>query len=398
MKICAIICEYNPFHTGHLYQIIEAKKRYDKIICVMSGNFVQRAQPAIAEKSVRAEIALRCGADMVLEMPVIYATANGETFAYGAVKTLSKLTGINALVMGCEADNTELLRQIAEIQVEEGAEYKEILSERMSHGATYASAITDATAEIAKNKGFDDGEVRDVLTKPNNLLCVEYVKAIKRMELDVKPDFIKRVGSGYHDTVTKGAFASATALRELLVKNDYTGAQPFLTGEADILLNELKTHPTDYKLYSQIAVYTLRTCDEQALRTTFDCREGIEYRLLENARKFVDLERILSETKTKRYTLARLRRIVLQLVLGITKELMTAEDYVPARLLAIKEDFKPYLAENGSKMIIRGEDLNKLNTEHLKKYAEVEKRAAALYSIVTDNDADLFVPKKLYSI
>ncbi|MFR5062908.1 MAG: nucleotidyltransferase family protein, partial [Christensenellales bacterium] len=116
MKICAVICEYNPFHTGHLYQLSEAKKSFDEIICIMSGNFVQRAEPAIAEKNVRARIALNCGASMVLELPLLYAIANGERFAEGAVKTLSRLENIDALVMGCEAENTKALMALAEIQ------------------------------------------------------------------------------------------------------------------------------------------------------------------------------------------------------------------------------------------------------------------------------------------
>lgn len=119
MKICAVICEYNPFHTGHLYQLSEAKKSFDEIICIMSGNFVQRAEPAIAEKSVRARIALNCGASMVVELPLLYATANGERFAEGAVKTLGRLEGIDALIMGCEADNTQALLTLAEIQSDE---------------------------------------------------------------------------------------------------------------------------------------------------------------------------------------------------------------------------------------------------------------------------------------
>ena len=106
MKICAVICEYNPFHTGHLYQLNKISKKYDDIICLMSGNFVQRAEPAIAEKSVRATVALNCGASAVIELPIIYAVANGERFASGAIKTLSRLTGIEALAMGCETEKS----------------------------------------------------------------------------------------------------------------------------------------------------------------------------------------------------------------------------------------------------------------------------------------------------
>lgn len=398
MKICAVICEYNPFHTGHLYQLSEAKKSFDEIICIMSGNFVQRAEPAIAEKSVRAKIALNCGASMVVELPLLYATANGERFAEGAVKTLGRLEGIDALIMGCEADNTQALLTLAEIQSDESEEFKARLSRLLDEGNSYAAAITEATAAAAEKQGIEKTEAKAVLSAPNNLLCIEYIKAAKKYDFKAKPVFIKRKGNSYNNISASGSYLSATALRELLKKEDYTAAMPYLTGEYDTLLKELNLHRPDFALFDKLAVFALRCSAPETIAKTFDCREGVEYKLLENALKYVSLPEILNATKSKRYTMSRLKRIVLQLMLGITKELMTHDEYLPPRLLAVKESFKPYLAANGSKLIIRNDDFRRYDSPFYEKYFDAEKRAAAIYSVVTSNDSNLFIPQKLYSV
>lgn len=398
MKICAVICEYNPFHTGHLYQLSEAKKSFDEIICIMSGNFVQRAEPAIAEKNVRARIALNCGTSMVLELPLLYAIANGERFAEGAVKTLSRLENIDALVMGCEAENTKALLALAEIQSEENEEFKTQLSRLLNDGNSYAAAITEATVSVAEKNGIEKAEAKAILSAPNNLLCIEYVKAAKKYGFKAKPFFIKRKGNSYNNISASGSYLSATALRELIKNENFTAAMPYLTGEYDTLLKEIKLHRPDFSLYEKIAVCCLRCSTLETIAKTFDCREGVEYKLLENALKYVSLSEILRATKSKRYTMSRLKRIVLQLLLGVTKDLMNNNEYLPPRLLAVKENFKPYLAANGNKFIIRNDDFRLYDSPFYEKYFDAEKRAAAIYSVVTSNDSNLFVPQKLYSI
>lgn len=397
MKICAVICEYNPFHTGHLYQLLEASKRFDATICLMSGNFVQRAEPAVAEKHVRARLALDSGAAMVLELPIVYATANGERFASGAIKTLKQLKDINSLVMGCETDDVATLKKLAEIQLNEDETFKEILSSTLSEGYSYASALTKATTMRAAEQNITGSEAEAILSLPNNLLCIEYIKAIAKNGLSVEPVLIKRKGNDYNSISAKGNYISATALRKLLNENDFTAAIPYLTNEYELLLNEFRAHKPDCELFEKIAAYTLRAASPEAIAECFDCREGIEYRLYENALKFIKLKDILEATKTKRYTMSRLKRIVLQLMLGIMKELLSNEPVIPTRLLAVKEAFKPYLTDNAEKMIIRGSDVDRYKGDYFDKYFEVEKRAAALYSAITSNDSNLYVPQKLYS-
>ena len=398
MKICAVICEYNPFHTGHLYQLNKITKKYDDVICLMSGNFVQRAEPAIVEKSVRAAIALNCGASMVIELPIIYAVANGERFASGAVKNLSRFTDIEALAMGCETDDTASLETIAEIRAEESEHFKTVFAEFMDDGYSYAAALSEATIIEAEQRGIPKAVTEAILSEPNNLLCIEYVKAIKKYGLNIKSYFIKRQGNSYNSISAMGNYLSATALRKLLIEKRYTEATPYLTGEADVLLNELNAHFPDYSVYDKIAVNELRRKSAEEISKAYDCREGLEYRLKDCAMKYIDLSDILANTKTKRYTMSRLKRIVLQVVLGITKESMNEDFNPPARLLAIRESFKPYLASNADSLIIRGEDVETRFGKRYDDYFKIEKNAAALYSVITSNPTDLFVPKKLYSI
>lgn len=364
----------------------------------MSGNFVQRAEPAIAEKSLRAAVALNCGASMVVELPIIYAVANGERFASGAVKTLSGFTDIEALAMGCETDDTASLETIAEIRAEESESFKSGFAEFMDNGYSYAAALSEATAIEAEKRGIQKIVTTAILSEPNNLLCIEYVKAIKKYGLKIKPYFIKRQGNSYNNISTMGNYLSATALRKLLTEKRYTEATPYLTGESDILLKELNIHFPDYSVYDKIAVNELRRKSTEEISEAYDCREGLEYRLKECAMKYIGLSEILANAKTKRYTMSRLKRIVLQIVLGITKESMNEDFNPPARLLAIRENFKPFLAHNADKLIIRGDDIEARTGNPYDDYFKIEKNAAALYSVITSNPTDLFVPKKLYSI
>ena len=249
MKNCAVICEYNPFHTGHLYQLNKIQKKYDNVICLMSGNFVQRAEPAIIEKSVRAAVAMNCGASMVIELPIIYAVANGEMFAYGAVKTLSKLSDVDALAMGCETDDTKSLEKIAELRTTESPEFQSIIAELLDKGYSYAAALTEATAVEAEKYGISVSATKAILSEPNNLLCIEYVKAINKLGLNIKPHFIKRQGNSYNSISAMGNYLSATAIRKLLLEKRFTEATPYLTNEADVALDEFNAHFPDYTIY-----------------------------------------------------------------------------------------------------------------------------------------------------
>ena len=249
MKICAVICEYNPFHSGHLYQLTKVPAKFDKIACIMSGNFVQRAEPAIVNKRIRAQAALNAGADIVVENPVLYAVANGEKFASGAIKTLAALPNVKGLIMGCETDSPEIIEKIADTQLSEDAVFGDEFSKCMQSGASYAAAYCNATAVSMKNKGYDEQQIRTIISQPNNLLCIEYIKSIRRLNLDIEPVVIKRRGNGYNSTSVYGDYLSAGAIRNILLSQSYNDALPYLPG-GDQLISALKNgNCADYALY-----------------------------------------------------------------------------------------------------------------------------------------------------
>ena len=245
MKTAGIIAEYNPFHKGHEYQIRYTKEKLkaDYVIVAMSGDYVQRGTPALISKHVRAEMALRCGADLVLEMPVSISTASAEAFAMGGVSLLDSLGVVDMLCFGSESGEISALRELAEILVEEPKEYKKLLKSFLSEGLTFPAARSQALTEYFKNprnfNGDDfDGvltpllnEVTQILNTPNNILGIEYCKALLRLNSQIRPVTIRREGMGYHETtVPEGDsassspdlqsstdfFASATAIRSLI--------------------------------------------------------------------------------------------------------------------------------------------------------------------------------------
>ena len=211
MKVTGIIAEYNPFHKGHKYQIDYCKKKLnsDYVIVAMSGDYVQRGTPALLPKHVRAEMALRCGADLVLEMPVSVSTASAEAFAMGGVSMLDGLHIMDSLCFGSEYGKVSALMELAEILVEEPEEYRQLLKEFLSNGLSFPSARCQTLTEYFRNPhnftGDDfDGvltpllnQIVQILNSPNNILGIEYCKALLRLKSNIKPVTLKRQGMGY---------------------------------------------------------------------------------------------------------------------------------------------------------------------------------------------------------
>ena len=211
MKICAIICEYNPFHNGHLYQIQAAKAATgaDAILCLMSGNFVQRGEAAVFEKHLRAKHALLGGADAVIELPAVFATSNAEIFAKGAVKLLSSVPDVKMLSFGTETASEKELLNAATLLLNEPKEISERIRKRLQDGVSYAKARAEA---------WEDKIPQELLTSPNNILALEYAKAILTYQADIKLFPIKRLGGGYNETALNGSYSSATSIRTAWLK------------------------------------------------------------------------------------------------------------------------------------------------------------------------------------
>ena len=329
MKICAIICEYNPFHNGHLYQMQEAKRlsKADAILCVMSGDFVQRGEAAIVDKFTRAKHAVLAGADAVIELPTVFATSNAELFAKGAIALLSSIPDVTTLCFGAEnADKTAFLDAARQLN-DEPKEISEKIKELSATGLSYAKAR--ATAWQGKLP-------MEMLSSPNNILGVEYTKAIlaKNASIDILP--LQRIGGGYNESEMLKNYSSATAIRKAIVNgNAYDKNLPSFVA-CDLpskLENSLET----------LEKYALLSTPLNDIACVCDCAEGLENAL----KKAAQTDESLTESLTSaRYTSSRIRRIVLQNLLKIHKPLVRdcLQSPLYLRILAVKKGRKEVLS------------------------------------------------------
>ena len=292
MKLAAIICEFNPLHTGHKKLIDFAKTQADKVVCILSGNFTQRGLPACADKYARARHALKVGADLVVELPTVYATASAENFAHGAISIAEKLHA-DCLVFGSECgDVSELNRCVVAL---EDAEINARIREEMSKGVSYPKAVALATG-------------LETLDKPNNILAIEYLKALRKLDSKITPITLKREDN-YNES-TASDFASSMALRnDKSLREKYTF--DFVAEDID--------DDVEGK-YSTVAPSFLAVATKEELEKVEGVTEGIHNRIFA-ADKSQGLESLLEQVKTKRYTRMKLQRIVLNCVLGITKNI-----------------------------------------------------------------------------
>lgn len=291
MKISAIICEFNPIHSGHKRLIDYAKTFSNKVVCIMSGNFVQRGMPACADKFSRAKHAVLCGADMVVELPTIFAVSSAENFALGGVK-IAKQIAADYLVFGSECGNIDELSHAANLI--ENADVNKNIKQNLSEGLSYPKAVAKAVGS-------------DILDKPNNVLAIEYLRAIQKTNCKLTPVTLQR-NSDYHSAIAE-AYASSTALR---ANKELLGRYSFDFVEQDLAT----TAEHDYK---QFACRYLSLLNNEQWQTIEGVSEGIENRFI-RADKSRGYDNLTEQVKTKRYTLAKIQRIVLNAVLDITSD------------------------------------------------------------------------------
>lgn len=329
MKIGGIVTEYNPFHKGHAYQVQKIRELYGNdtaIVCVMSGDFVQRGEPAIFSKYARAEAAVRCGADLVIELPVAYSVASAERFAAGAVRILGRLGIVDYLVFGSESEDCAAIEKTAKLLLTDEFHHK--VKEILETGCSYPTARSAAIREM--NDGVD------VTTNPNDNLGVEYVKAIKQYGFSMQPVPIKRVGA-MHDMVYDGELKSGSEIRSLL-RDDFC-VQDYVPAEANEIYSresEMGRGPVTIKKLETALLSRLRMIPLSVFRDLPDAVEGLENRLHSSCRTEARLGDIYDTVKSKRYTHARIRRMVMNAALGITKQ-DYLEDNFYARVLALNE-------------------------------------------------------------
>lgn len=318
MKIAAVIAEYNPFHNGHEYQLEQIKTvyGYDYVIVMMSGDFTQRGIPAILDKYERTRMALLCGADLVLELPTCYATGSAEFFASGAVSILDALGCVNALFFGSESGHMELLQKAASILAFETPEYKKTLTESLQHGNAFAKARLDA---LKATGSFSDQELL-ILSKPNDILGLEYCKALLHTNSSIEPIMIRRIGTGYHDLEAAGSIASAEAIRQLLFTKDYTSISGLVPSTVCSIFENTSSHTLlCMEDFSSLLHYQL-LMQESHLEDYQDCTEDIANRIRTNLPAFTGASDFLQLLKTKELAYTRLNRVLTHILLSIRKE------------------------------------------------------------------------------
>ncbi len=308
---CAVICEYNPFHNGHARQLekIRAESGCDRILCLMSGNFTQRGEAAVFDKYARARHAVLCGADVVLELPVAFSVAPAELFAKGAVKLLASLPDVRVLAFGCESGGKTEFLSAAQATLSEDKQFKATLKENLKSGDSFARARTKTL--LALNEGLDES----LFSSPNNVLGVEYCRAILSYGSAISPLPLKRVGSGHADGRVRRNFSSATALRACM-------AQPSIKTRRALKRNLPAPVLPDALAFTPFAFETAVMCalaaaDPRSLALVTDCTEGLENRLKALQKSNPDYRTFLSKATSKRYTLSRLKRILCANLLGV---------------------------------------------------------------------------------
>ncbi len=377
MKICAIICEYNPFHYGHAYQIEKIKEKYDHIICIMSGNFTQRAEPAIVNKYVRAQQAILNGADMVLQLPTPYACSSAQFFAKGAINILRNLP-IDAISFGMEEDNIDLLFKISECEKTDN--FKDILKTYLDKGNSYISSSVKA---ITKCLSFDENNIIDFLSKPNNMLAVEYLKAINGYSLKWEIFPVKRE-SDYNSNSLDGKFVSASAIRSAL--ENKLSIDRFIPNSELIF----SSNKADKNIFEALTLSALRLGNTETASALLNAREGLERKLLKNALICNSLSDVFDKTKTKRYSYARIKRLALDNLLGIKKEDIIFPDNATAILLAVKQDFVQHLKLFSPYLISENSMLNNFVPQN---FVSIEERAEKTYSTICSTSYNGIIKK-----
>lgn len=319
MRIAGIIAEYDPFHNGHAAHIAATRAENggnaSHVVAVISGNFTQRGEPALLSKFHRAEMALSCGADLVLEMPLPWAMSPAASFATGGIAILKALGCINLLSFGSECGNVALLKRLAELS--QDSSYQSALKETLDNGVPYAAASQLAAEKVVGK------EASYALASPNNTLAIEYLRAIAAQDVSWDVFTLQRQGALHNEPVAKDAFASASMIRELVRNDNLDLLSAYMPEESALLLKnayrngQVTTQTTRLK---DALIAQLRRMTAQEYATLPWLSEGLENRLYRESRTATDYEALLNAVKTRRYPMARLRRVLWASLIGLTAD------------------------------------------------------------------------------
>lgn len=380
MRVAGIVAEYNPMHYGHIYHLEETRKisKADFIIAVISGNFTQRGKPAILDKWTRSKIACEAGVDLVLEMPAVYGTGSAETFAKGGVEILEALGICDAISFGSESGDIEDLQFLADFLKNESPEYKVVLKEYLDKGLSYPES-----RELAVNRclGMDAG---GILKKPNNILAIEYLKHIRAMT----PITVKRKGEHNNEEMPSDSgeeYPSASAIRKELLKGNLSGVTAGVPGESysHIIAHSKEFMDSGKRYFDLLRAVILKTPSEE-LTMYRGVSEGIENKIKKEIRLHETYEEFAMSLKSKRFTLTAIDRMLLSILLGITKDANPGNELY-ARVLAANE--------NGAMLLRKMKDSCSIPVvTNINKHEEIplihkyDIIATDMYNLIADRD------------
>lgn len=317
MAVLAIIAEYNPFHYGHLYHLEQSKKATgaDVTLCVMSGNFMQRGEPALVDKWLRAKMAVENGIDLVLELPFVFACNHAEYFAKGAVDLLSRLGCVDYLSFGSEDGKLTSLQNAAKDLTDEPPALSALISKYAGQGLSYPRARAQAM------EAFAGREAAEVLRSPNNILAIEYLKQLKLMDSNIRPLTVKRYGTGYHDYQFSGNIGSATAIRHALAEGkkldqlaDFLPAPTFAE-----LVEQQDALSSSWQPFMPLLRYRILTAGTDRLAEMVSASEGLENKVWKSVRLAQDEQELMAAVKSKRYTATKIQRLFTHILLDFNK-------------------------------------------------------------------------------
>ena len=347
-RVIGVVAEYNPFHNGHYYHLQATKEITGAEYCVavISGNFTQRGDTSIVNKWAKAYMAICGGADLVIELPTVYSISSAENFASGAVKILDNLKVVNAISFGAEANDFATLNNIANVLYEEPKAYTNILSHELKKGISYPAARENALMMYLN----DIKRYANKLSSPNNILAIEYLKALKIQKSKLEPIMIKRKKVYYNDNKIVDDFASATAIRKLLQDGEYANLRKVIPRSSYTIIGQESRKGgmvLSLAKYEKEIIYALRKMTVEEIADLPDVSEGLQFAIKNAANEANNLKDLISNIKSKRYTQTRIQRILLYALLGIDKKLMeNSRKVVPyVRVLGFTQKGKSLLSE-----------------------------------------------------
>lgn len=347
-RVIGVVAEYNPFHNGHYYHLQATKEITGAEYCVavISGNFTQRGDTSIVNKWAKAYMAICGGADLVIELPTVYSISSAENFASGAVKILDNLKVVDAISFGAEANDFATLNNIANVLYEEPKAYTNILSHELKKGISYPAARENALMMYLN----DIKRYANTLSSPNNILAIEYLKALKIQKSKLEPIMIRRKKVYYNDNKIVDDFASATAIRKLLQGGEYANLRKVIPRSSYTIIGQESRKGgmvLSLSKYEKEIIYTLRKMTVEEIAELPDVSEGLQFAIKNAANEANNLKDLISNIKSKRYTQTRIQRILLYALLGIDKKLMeNSRKVVPyVRVLGFTQKGKSLLSE-----------------------------------------------------